>query len=489
MEVKYKKHSVFVFLLLALALSISLASCQSAPVLVTESINQVGPEPIPGEILESTAISEVETVPQANSEQVPDEINECLLCHANKQALMDTASPVIIVESENSGESLGGEVAPLESWEKVLVDEAAFLATVHGKIDCQACHQGIQSPDKEIAHSDLIPYPSDDPETFCGKCHPNLTAAAENSLHATLDGFWTVLESRGVPEDHPQAEEMFGDHCASCHASCGDCHVSRPTSVDGGFIDGHVFNAVPSMTDNCIACHGSRVGNEYLGNHEDLKADTHFRQGQMTCVDCHTGQEMHGVTTSCQDCHQGPEINEIPPPNHRYDGLQTPSCESCHSKVKAGNDNNLLHEIHPGTMSCQVCHSVSYSNCDGCHVSLSETTGKPIFETENSYLTFLIGKNPLQSFARPYEYVPVRHVPISSTSFDYYETGLVSNFSNKETWVYTTPHNIQRNTPQTKFCTNCHGNPDIFLTADKIAPEELEANLHIIVDLIPPLPY
>ena len=379
-------------------------------------------------------------------------------------------------------------MAPLEPWEKVLIDEGAFLSTVHGKISCQECHQGLQAPDKETAHIDLIPYPSDDPETFCGECHPNLVASAENSLHATLDGYWTVLTSRGVPENHPQAEEMFGNHCAGCHASCGDCHVSRPTSVDGGFIDGHVFNAEPSMTNNCTACHGSRVGNEYMGKHEDFKADVHFRQGRMTCVDCHTGHEMHGTPANCQECHEGPVTNQIPPPEHRYDGLQTPSCESCHAKVVAGNDGNYMHEQHSGTLSCQVCHSVSYTSCDGCHVSLSEETGNPVFETEGSYLGFYIGMNTLQSYARPYEYVPVRHVPISQTSFDFYEPGLVSNFSNRETWVYTTPHNIQRLTPQTESCANCHGNPDIFLTADNIAPDELEANREVIVEVIPSLP-
>jgi hypothetical protein len=51
---------------------------------------------------------------------------------------------------------------------------------------------------------------------------------------------------------------------------------------------------------------------------------------------------------------------------------------------------------------------------------------------------------------------------------------------------YTTPHNIQRNTPQTETCDACHGNEAIFLTADKVYPEELEANLPVIVDEIPP---
>jgi thiosulfate/3-mercaptopyruvate sulfurtransferase len=238
------------------------------------------------------------------------------------------------------------------------------------------------------------------------------------------------------------------------------------------------------------------VGNEYLGKHEDLKADVHFRQGRMTCVDCHSGHEMHGEASDCNECHENPEASEIAPPDHRLEGLQSPSCESCHSGVTVGNDGILLHEEHSSKLSCQVCHSVSYTNCDGCHVFLSEQTGSPIFATEGSYLGFYIGKNPIQSYARPYEYVPVRHVPISPTSFDYYEAGLVSNISGKETWVYATPHNIQRFTPlteicedcsQTDTCANCHGNRDIFLTVDNISPGEINANREVIVDVIPPL--
>ena len=58
-------------------------------------------------------------------------------------------------------------------------------------------------------------------------------------------------------------------------------------------------------------------------------------------------------------------------------------------------------------------------------------------------------------------------------------------FDDQPTWRYATPHNIQRVTPQTGNCNNCHGNPDIFLTADKVAPEELSANHAVIVEEIP----
>lgn len=374
-------------------------------------------------------------------------------------------------------------MAPLEPWEKVLVDGERYPDTVHGQIACTDCHNGVQSDDKEEAHTGLVANPSTDPEGQCAECHPDVVAMNEFSLHSNLEGYHTVLDARTAnnSEDQMAISQMFDNHCSECHATCGECHVSQPELVGGGLIDGHMFNETPSMTRNCTACHGSRVGNEYLGKHEGLRPDVHFTQGRMTCIECHTGHEMHGQTSQCQDCHNGPETEEIPPPDHRYDGVQTPRCETCHTTVALGSDDIVMHQQHGSDLSCQVCHSVSYTNCDGCHVAISETTGNPYFATDGSYLAFMIGKNPIQSYDRPYEYVVLRHVPVAKDSFEYYGENLLPNYDALPTWTYATPHNIQRNTPQTETCYACHGNTDIFLTADKVAPEELEANRTVIV--------
>ncbi|MDX1435794.1 MAG: hypothetical protein R3335_03215 [Anaerolineales bacterium] len=366
-------------------------------------------------------------------------------------------------------------MAPLEPWEKVLIDPEAFLATEHGQLACIECHGGAQSEDKTTAHTDLVARPSRDPGQVCGDCHTDVTAAFADTRHNTLAGYWTALDARSAPESHARLEEMFGNHCSSCHTSCGDCHVSRPASVGGGLVDGHVFQETPSMSQNCTACHGSRVGNEYLGKHEGLLADVHFRENRMTCVSCHTGGGLHGTEGDTNTA-------------HRYDGSPMPTCESCHPEVAAGETDVMLHNLHGDKLSCQVCHSVSYTSCDGCHVAVSETTGQPFFETMGSYMTFLIGRNELLSEARPYEFVPVRHVPISPTSFQYYGEDLLANFEALSTWKYATPHNIQRETPQTEACTNCHGNADIFLTEDKVAEAERAANQTVIVDQPPPMP-
>jgi thiosulfate/3-mercaptopyruvate sulfurtransferase len=374
----------------------------------------------------------------------------------------------------------------LEPWEKVLVDLEKFPQTVHGHIACTDCHAGVQSPEKDIAHTDLVARPSEGNPNACTRCHDNVTEVYANSLHATLQGYHTVLDARSTPENHPAIQEMFTNHCYRCHASCGDCHVGQPASVGGGLFNGHLFTLTPPMTRSCTACHGSRVGNAYLGKVEDIPGDVHFRQGRMNCIDCHGNHELHGQPSRCSQCHPAIKDSQVPPPDHRYAGLESPSCQSCHPETTLGKDNIQMHTVHGADLACQVCHSVSYSNCDGCHVAISSKTGNPFFETQGTYMTFVIGLNNLRSFDRPYKYVPVRHVPIAPTSYEYYGDNLLPNFNSLPTWVYTTPHNIQLKTPQAETCNACHGNPDLFLTADKVQPAELEANLPVIVPEVPP---
>jgi thiosulfate/3-mercaptopyruvate sulfurtransferase len=358
----------------------------------------------------------------------------------------------------------------LEAWEKVLINLDAFVDNPHGWWSCIDCHGGVDTTDKEAAHEGLVSDPSSDADVTCGLCHAAEWEAQSDSLHFNLAGYDGVLEARSEPDAMPHLEEMQTYHCDNCHATCGQCHVSQPESVGGGLLDAHEFSARASMTRTCTACHGSRVGNEYLGKNEGFLADVHFRQGRMVCADCHTGADIHG--------------QENPDAMNRYEGPQIPACADCHPEAATKGSSVVQHTLHQDRVSCQVCHSVSYKSCDGCHTARDEE-GRAFFETDGSYMTFLIGLNPLKSEERPYDYVPLRHVPIAEDSFEYYGEDLLSNFDARPTWAYATPHNIQRETPQNSSCENCHGNEEIFLTLDKLYPEEIEANRSVIVTEIP----
>ncbi|MCC7206897.1 MAG: hypothetical protein IT323_06300 [Anaerolineae bacterium] len=360
----------------------------------------------------------------------------------------------------------------MEPWQRVWIDADTFPQDIHSQINCTACHAGQLSDDMETAHTGLVARPAANAETTCGKCHTDVTPASMNSLHTTLHGYDTVLYERSAPEHYAAIEEAETYHCNSCHTTCGDCHISQPASVGGGLLSGHTFVERPPMSQTCTACHGSRVKNEYYGLNEGIPGDVHFR-ARMSCVDCHTGDEVHGVGMT---------------PDHRYDGAQGPSCESCHVEQIGVGSGVREHEVHPPTvLACQVCHSTTYTNCVNCHVEKNEE-GAPFYTVEEHSLEFLIGRNPIQNAQRPYRYVPVRHVPIDIDSFSFYGADLLPNFDSRPTWTYSTPHNTQLRAPQADHCTACHGNDAVFLTADKVAPEELAANAPVIVETAPPLP-
>jgi hypothetical protein len=374
-------------------------------------------------------------------------------------------------------------VPQLEVWEKVFVDAEALQEDVHGEISCIDCHGGlvVQGDDmnaKYAAHNGVIIDPSVDATASCGECHDDIAPYQEYSLHNNLAGYDTALYARAPEENHQLIEVGEESHCDGCHTTCGQCHISRPDSVGGGFVDGHVINRTPSMMNQCTACHGSRVKNEYTGAHEDLQADIHLRK-RMTCTDCHTGGELHG--TDFIDLESDDPFSTVP--EHRYDGAQGPSCESCHAEVVGAESDNRHHRIHSEEiLSCQGCHSVAYINCYGCHLERTEDEWDlPYFKLQEEEVSFYIGLNPIQSEDRPYQYVPVRHVPTWPGLFDLYGDNILSEFENTPTWDYATPHNIQLVTPQTESCDSCHGSAEYFLTEDKVLPEEVAQNATVIV--------
>ena len=231
-------------------------------------------------------------------------------------------------------------MAPLEPQEKVLVSEA-FLESAHGELACIDCHGGDDgADDKESAHAGFDAHPSENNrQGTCGECHEEIAETASKSLDATLSTFPGILNKRTSATTREAVDKGRERHCASCHASCGSCHVSRPKYVGTGFVDGHVFNARPDPVNQCTACHGSRVGYEFFGNRG--QGDVHLRKYTMTCTDCHDAEEMHAAA---------PEGLE-----NRYHLEEAANCKDCHQDLQFGSIRE--HQIHNNRVQCQVCHS------------------------------------------------------------------------------------------------------------------------------------
>ncbi len=371
---------------------------------------------------------------------------------------------------------------PLEAWQKVYVDAEKFVASdPHAQAaTCIDCHGGVgETDDMTAAHEGVVVDPTSNIESvqrLCGACHADISEAQVVSLHFDSHGYDTIIGQRlgDAPESHAAWEEAEANHCSSCHTTCGQCHISQPTSVGGGLISGHQFKSVQAFTRTCTGCHGSRINSEYTGLNEGIPADVHWTKGGMACFKCHTGPELHGMNAD------GEPVDKT----ERYDGAQSPACTNCHPDAVAGKSEIMQHNIHGEKLACQVCHSVENKSCYSCHVQKNEE-GVPFYKIEPSVMDFKIGLNPKKSEDRPWDYVVLRHAPIDPDNFDFYGEDILGNFDALPTWKYATPHNIQRNTPQTATCDGCHGNADIFLSEEDLLPYEVEANQGVIPTKLP----
>ncbi len=342
----------------------------------------------------------------------------------------------------------------------------------------------------EEAHEGMIADPSEDP-TQCLSCHQETIDPEHyaNSLHSQLWGEKKLIEERGNCEFSGAIEEGFNAKCFGCHTTCGQCHISRPNSVGGGFImvagnsSSHKFRGSPHMNEQCVACHGSRIGTDYLGHIEGNLPDVHYGSHLMQCHACHSGQELHG---------DGLSSNASGHYEHRYEVESMPRCESCHD-AEGSNDFHSAHVNGFATnanLQCQVCHSQPYKNCTNCHPEPAGA-GSP-FTIDESTVGIKIAKN-VDPNRDEYDYVVVRHAPVSTTTYDTW--GLVLPELTAPTWKYASPHNIRLETAQTTSegsCgASCHAasptNTEIYLREADLYDEgsplpDYNANLPIVIE-------
>ncbi len=345
-----------------------------------------------------------------------------------------------------------------------------FLDSTHGALGCITCHDGQNVSDKEGAHQGLIVRPSADTDGICAQCHGSITTSFSNSLHSTLHGFVSSLETfsePGVLEQEGGLQYLYENNCSSCHASCGSCHVSRPVSYTGGLHSQHEFTKTPPMEETCYGCHPTRNGGEFMGK-VGYTPDVHYQAG-MECVDCHDVSNFHGSGEQEMGMYQ---LNSMV------------QCTDCHQDVYSGTSPIEAHKVHnEDLMSCQVCHASANNNCFDCHVTLKDDGG--LSSTSETKLMFKIGTNPEITERYPYKYVTLRHVPTTIDSFIQLGESLLPNYHSVSNWKMSPTHNIQRVTLQNETCSSCHGNQYIFLQEKDLRDTDSAANERVLVKEIP----
>ena len=361
----------------------------------------------------------------------------------------------------------------MELYEKIYVTPS-FLETDHGEIACETCHGGNPEDENwQTAHKGLKKDPTlFEADRVCGECHEDIVATAGKSLHYTLAPMYNTVLARaggeGCPSDtKAKLVNAMDRHCGTCHSSCGQCHVSRPDYVKGGFLSKHLFKKKPAMDTTCASCHGGRVYGEFTGANDDFSPDIHYEDEEMDCMNCHSMAEMHADATGVKN---------------RYHLPEKPTCTHCHEDVLNKDSKNLFHTAHKGKLSCHVCHSQASKSCFSCHVG-TDKKGLAYFKCQKTQAMFKIGLNPEKTENHPFEFTVLRHAPIVPDTFKFYLPEGLEKFPGVPTWKPATPHNIQLKTKQCETCNNCHGNPDLFLNENDLSASEKEANRKVIVPM------
>jgi thiosulfate/3-mercaptopyruvate sulfurtransferase len=273
-----------------------------------------------------------------------------------------------------------------------------------------------------------------------------------------------------LPAHH---QEAYDQKCATCHGTCGNCHIVRPAIAGGGLSDGHNFNKTPDWYNVCVSCHTSRGGHAFLGVDSSTDPDFHRDELDFDCMSCHDGHELHG---------------DGQPVEQRYAYSELPTCESvgCHEGLE---QSNIYHNVHYEDFQCQICHSQDYNNCGACHIK----DGHPEFE---AYMDYKIALNTLPDL-KNYEFALVRRTLAHPENWVGYGEDLAySNFDVFPTYNYTTPHNILKKTLRTNVdagqaCSSkCHIrneagtliNAEYYLWADSLETWEVDATSAYTVD-------
>lgn len=418
----------------------------------------------------------------------PDEVSvvksvaSCEGCHTDYQTLKSNYKADPPASGDSHG--CGGEAPHFEPYDRVYLGGSGyseFKNDIHGKMPCVSCHNGVDGTnDKEKAHSNnFISRPSEYASDKCSKCHTDIYLKTKNSLHEQGWGQKSMVVLRSglpnIPEGFNQLSEMmkegYNKNCSTCHATCGDCHVSRPNAAGGGLAQGHKFTKTPDMANICVSCHVSRGGHAYFGQAVGTVPDVHLTKRQFTCMNCHSKNEVHG---------DGKIYDQ------RYKMESLPECTDCHSSISSSNN---YHKAHMSSFSCNTCHSQDYNNCGSCHIGGG---GARIA----SYQGFKIGMNPITQ-TKPFKYAVLRRSLMAPDSWKEYGVASLANFSVRPTYKYATPHNIIKWTSRTKVeagkpCYDaCHimtdsdgtvRNKEIYLFKNELESWEITATNSITVD-------
>jgi len=303
---------------------------------------------------------------------------ECLGCHADKE-----------LTKQVKGKSVS-----------LFTDQALLKGSVHGGLECTACHAGI----RELPHPETLPAPT------CGRCHDPAQTAFRQGVHGREGGAGLGCQDCHGSHDVKPAAALGTEVCATCHAD----------AVQGYRESAHaqaLGRGVKGAAD-CRSCHGPAHA---LKSQQEPEAPTSRKRVAATCGACHTDKpllEKGGIPVpqafqlyqksvharavaegkagaTCHDCHGSHRLLATADPKSSVSRGKIPAtCASCHraegelfagsvhgTAVARGNLRSPVcsdcHGEHavPSTQdpASRVSRSAVSKSCGSCHDSLALT--------------------------------------------------------------------------------------------------------------------
>jgi Ni/Fe-hydrogenase subunit HybB-like protein len=203
--------------------------------------------------------------------------------------------------------------------------------------------------------------------------YPNLPEHFDfiSSLHYTARGmnYWYSKVNGGLEKITGVPYSDLG--CKNCHVSgCDACH----REVKDGKT---VYSSTAGNQSICLECHG-REGAIMKIDSKAGQEDVHFTIG-MTCVDCHTVNEIHG---------NGKEYLSM-----KEEEAMEVQCEDCHDYVEP----TISHTVHKDKLDCRSCHSRHVLSCTNCHFDFMAQTGKRLSIPVSGWLFLINHKGKVTS--------------------------------------------------------------------------------------------
>ena len=271
----------------------------------------------------------------------PQKSSECLACHGTPGA------------KDEKGRSIH-------------IDEAKHKSSVHGPLDCTACHATI----REYPHAKPVA------KVDCANCHSGVAADVAKSVHgaevcaACHGDAHTIRAPAGKPgqECRQCHGELVKTYEASVHgrlqkngdtssATCRSCHGPAHRVLTAGDPASPV--AKKNLPSACGSCHANP---EFLAKHDIPFA--HPVEAYRLSVHGRAVLAGNAKAASCSDCHGSHDILPGRDAHSRINHWNVPqTCGACHSGIR----DVYLASIHGQAMQRGAADAPVCTDCHGEH--------------------------------------------------------------------------------------------------------------------------